>query len=249
MVGVIRSCYARGALGGSGQRSFGEDADQVHAILGGAAHVGDRRGDVAWPVRRRGQRCLPWPACPPASCAASAANCGVGATAPRPMRACFDRFAVGGKLHPRAGADDGDVHLVARDEPLVGRAATWRLAAERRASRATRPAASTFLPGRGAELLDLDLALAFRPGNDARRAMGDQSGNRVGRGRRVAQVAADARPALNLPAADDPGRVGQCRIGRGDLGVLINAVAGHAGAQPQALRRPNSSAPSARESS
>ena len=71
----------------------------------------------------------------------------------------------------------------------------------------------------------------------ARRAVGDQRGNRVGRRRRVAEVAADAGPALNLPAADDPGRIGQRRIGRRDLGVVIDPIARHARPQPQALGR------------
>ena len=160
----------------------------------------------------------------------------------------FDRLAVASKLHPRAGADDGDVHLVPRNEPLVGRAALGGGGGKTSVT-SNSPGCSTFLPGRRAELLDLHLALPLGTGDDARRAVGDQRGNRIGRGRRVAQVAADAGPALNLPAADDPRRIGQRGIGLRDLGVFVDPVARHARPQPQALAPASSSAPSARGSS
>ena len=58
------------------------------------------------------------------------------------------------------------------------------------------------LARRHAELLDRHLARPVGPGDDAHRFVGDERRNRV-RGRRgIAQVAADAGPALDLDAAD-----------------------------------------------
>ena len=63
--------------------------------------------------------------------------------------------------------------------------------------------------------------------------MHDERGDRVGGRRRIAKIAADARPALNLPAADNAGRVGQGGIGRGHRGVAVDSIASHRRAQSQ----------------
>ena len=128
----------------------------------------------------------------------------------------FDLVAGRVQLHPRRRADHGDVHFVAGNEPLVGRAAAGPWRRRKISRRPDSPGCSTFRPGPVQKSRPCTLRWPSGPAMSALSRPGDQRRNRVGRRRRVAQVAADARPALNLPAADDPGRIGQGRIRRRD---------------------------------
>ena len=74
---------------GPGQRAPGQHAHQVHAKLGGAAHVADRPA-ASRPARRPGRTSLPWPACRRAS------------GSPRPRTAAWGRRRPG-----HAGLLDG----------------------------------------------------------------------------------------------------------------------------------------------
>ena len=101
-----------------------------------------------------------------------------------------------------AGADDGDVHLVARDEALRRRRC-WPPAREGAARRRTRRLEHV-AAGAGAEVLDRHRAPAARAGDVARRrSSAISAGTRVGRRAGVAQVAAEAGAALDGDAADD----------------------------------------------
>ena len=131
-----------------------------------------------------------------------------------PARSCRPRRS---SCTHDAAPDHGDVHFVARNEPQVGRAACFGRRRETRASPGSRRARARSCPARCRTRPTGTRAPALRAGDVAGHVVGDQRGNRVGRRRGVAQVAADAGPALDLPAADDPGRIGQRRIGGRDL--------------------------------
>ena len=87
---------------------------------------------------------------------------------------------------------------------------------------------------RHAEILDRHLASPIRSGDDGRGAVGDERRDRVGRGRGVAEVAAEAGAALDLHAADEGGRVNEAGECARDHLVVVHAVAGHGCAEHQA---------------
>ena len=207
------------------------------AIVGVAAHVADRLGGGLG--QRRGlvdrrvveRRRRPGRRRPPAT------SSGVGATAARAMRADVQRRFAVVERHRDADADDGDVHLVARDEAQVARRRSSASAAGSASATSNSPRPSTVLPGRGAELLDRHArACPSGPAMTHTACQRDQRRDRVGGRRGVAQVAADAGPALDLDAADQRRRR---RSGPGYalaiVGVLVDAVAGHGGADAQPL--------------
>ena len=116
-----------------------EHAGEVLALRGGAAHVGDRLG-CGRPPRRR-------PSSIVASVTGSSGERVAGfrheaaASARRRRarsRADSNVRAVGRERDAGGGVDDGDVHLVARDEALEGGAAVRRRRREASARRAAR---------------------------------------------------------------------------------------------------------------
>src|SRR5690606_20608186 len=86
-------------------------------------------------------------------------------------------------------------------------------------------------PRSGAELSNRNRATPLRAGDVAGDVIGNERRDGIRGRRRVAQIATDACPTLNLPAADDAGRVDQARIGGTNLLVAIDPVAGNRGSQ------------------
>ena len=92
-------------------------------------------------------------------------------------------------------------------------------------------------PRCGAERFRGHLARAAGAGDPARRLEGDQGRDRVRGGRGVAEIPPHACPALDLPSAHDPRGIGQRRVGRRNLRVLVDPVAGNRGSEPEPLDR------------
>ena len=149
---------------------------------------------------------------------------------------CFEFLAAVGQHDVRGDADDGDVHLVARDKALIVGAGVFLGIGDLQRDQDL-AGGERILAGSGAEIFDGKRALAVGAGDIAGRRMGDQAGYGVGAGRGVAEVAAEGCPALDLDAADNRGRVDQAGIARDDLGVVVDAPAGDARADDQASAR------------
>ena len=128
--------------------------------------------------------------------------------------------------------DDGDVHLVARNEALVVRARVLpgNRNLERNQDLPRREHAAAWS---SAKILYRDLALAVRPGDVAHSRVGNQAGDRVRAGRGVAQIAAKGGAALYLDAADNGSRIDEPRVSLDDFGVIVHAPARHARADDQ----------------
>ena len=163
---------------------------------------------------------------------ASGTSSGVAATAAQ-------RDAPGVKAAIRqpdrhAGARHGDVHLVARDEAQVAGPGTGRRRGQVEGNQDF-ALAQRVRPGRGAEVFDRDLALAFDRSHSAGGTEGDQRRHCIGTGRGIAEVAAHRGPPLDLRAADHRDAVDQRRILAPHGRVGIDAIARHRRAQRQAI--------------
>ena len=141
------------------------------------------------------------------------------------------------KRHGRRRSDDGDIHFVPGNEPAIVRTAQPGTGGKSQLDQdlARRQHVRA---GPRAEVFRADLARPIWAGDHAHDVEGDQRRDRIGRRAGVAQVAADAGPALDLDAADDAATLGERRVLAGDPFVFVNAITGDRGAQAQpAVRR------------
>ena len=83
----------------------------------------------------------------------------------------------------------------------------------------------------GAELTHGNSALAIRARDVTDSSLDDHRRDGIGRGRGVAQVAAEARSPLNLPATDDIRGIRDTRIGLDEARVSVDAMTGDSGAE------------------
>src|SRR5205807_1933777 len=109
--------------------------------------------------------------------------------------------AAGVERHINGNADDGDVHLGARDEAQIGaglaRLWLWYLERDDKLALGERGLARP-----GDDVLDRNLTLSVRSGDDRDAARRDDRGHAVRRGGGVAQIAGDRGAALDLGRAD-----------------------------------------------
>ncbi len=174
-------------------------------VVGVAAHVADGPG------RRLGERCGLGDGCL-AEVRSDQRRAGLG-NQQRRRRDRREGDASSGTLrtflvegHGHARPDDGDVHLIAGNEAQVGDS---RARLRRRQAQAHEElAAVEHVPaGAGAKLLDRHFRVPLGSGDDADRLKCNQRGDGVGGRRGIAQVAAQAGPALDLDATDQRRRV------------------------------------------
>ena len=178
---ILATTSSSCSLDRPGQGSPGEDAHQVHrnsavprmSLMGLAAFA------ASAPARAK---CLVGGSLPREPAAGFGREYRRGRDGGQAHAGLFDGFQVGVKPHPRRRAGDGDVHLVSRDESLVGRAAarSWRREDDRGQDLVALEHVST---RRDAKVLHRDLAGPLWPCDHAPGVQGDERGNRVGRGR------------------------------------------------------------------
>ncbi len=142
---------------------------------------------------------------------------------------------VGIQRHADARAGDGDVHFGARNEPEI-RVGGARLRTRQMEADEQLAALEHGPPGRRAEMLDRDRALALRSGDHALRLIDHQRARGIGRRRCITQVAADGGAPLNLCRADQIDRFDQARPQALQFRVLADFGGRHGGAEPQSGR-------------
>ena len=132
-----------------------------------------------------------------------------------------------------ADADDGDVHLGARDHAQISIARSGRARRQREADQ-NLAGLEIGAAGTGGNLLHLHLAAAVRALHGDDGAGCDHRGHAVAGGRAVAEIAAGGRPALHLLGADQVDGLQHAGPDLAEALVLGERHAGDGGADAEA---------------
>ena len=198
--------------GAIGERARGEHGDERAAKIGGSARIRDRarilRGEPAGLLEQRAARPFTH----------ELALGGRSANRRRRDRgehkARLRDGAVVAEPQPGPASRHRDVHLAPRREAQIGRRRARAAPAAAGSRPCSSPARELRPPRPGEHRLDRHLARAAGPGNQRLCAETDQCRHAVRRGRRIADVAAEARAVLHLHAADELRGSGDGRIAR-----------------------------------